>query len=360
MKLRYLLCSIPSLSMAADASENFSSAFDILLNEQILKTKQAVCAAEELKTAINMLPETLQSQRNNFYSRERYKLDELKEEEEKKFQSILKLRFADHAVLSCPNEYLSHVIGVISEESAGRWALSKEFDEEKQAIQSRLADMQMQSVLLSDESTLSVRKSVLDEIFMHGLKNFGDADTGSGKIKLQGNINPKFFRRLVEFLTHKKSEVRTEAPALFQAEDESHYYKSYSLLRNHKFLSLLHSLSIDSLQGEIEIFGNKVQKDCIFSCQDLCQLGEMPEPIYSNLTQLVVDFSDNTPYCSDEVNASILALAERKVKVLSKVKASNLKNYKNRISLINELLSNTLIPVRWSWLFGQESSKIKR
>jgi len=162
--------------MAADASENFSSAFDILLNEQILKTKQAVCAAEELKTAINMLPETLQSQRNNFYSRERYKLDELKEEEEKKFQSILKLRFADHAVLSCPHDYLSRVKELFAEEESARLTFSATLSEAKQAIQGRLDAMEMQGVVLCDGSPLSIRKSVLVQIpLMYNLMHSKDA-----------------------------------------------------------------------------------------------------------------------------------------------------------------------------------------
>lgn len=217
MKLRYLLYTAPSLSMAAEAPLNFKDAFDALFTEQASATVQAVAEVEAAKAeASKMTPEKIQSQHDDIVGGECANRDQLQSDAEAEFTNIVRSFYADHAVLFLPNEYLGSVKRLLAEESSARSMLADAFSAEKQDIQKRLDAMEMQDVVLCDGSTLNIRKSVLEDIpFMKSLVSFNCTDMVDGKIILEDSINPRLFKRLLAFLTHKKSGVTTKAPELF-------------------------------------------------------------------------------------------------------------------------------------------------
>lgn len=253
MKLRYLLCSIPSLSMAADALENFGSPADL--------------------DAANMTtPRILQQPTNN-----------------------------------CPPDSCI------------------------------MAPQEV--VVFSDQSTLAIPTSILKK--MTGIKD--SAHQTDGKIVLNDFINPELFTKLVTYLIRKKTSQEIIALDFFQPEDAffqpyQELFQAepnismdeirYSLVKNIPILSLLGDLGLDSLQEEIRTFGQGVNLNMTFSCQELCQLATIPETIWTTLyegrkfyesKQLSVDFSDNTADFSDRVDASIKALEASGFTVVQKV-----------------------------------------
>ena len=147
-----------------------------------------------------------------------------------------------------------------------------------------------------------------------------------------------------------QSGVNTPRPAFFQLK----YYTDQEaslLVNNQEFFSLLQYLRVDSLQDEITALGQNLGRFLSSSCQDTCQLAQIPAPIWGTLfkkdkcIQLVIDFSDNSPFLSEVVNASIATLEERRVKVLAKINTEDkFDNYKGRIQMIKALLATTLIP----------------
>jgi len=164
--------------MASEAPLNFQDAFNALFASQTLAATQAEteAEAEAIKAAANMLPETIQRQRNDYYSSEFEARSQLQLEAEENFKSIVKFLYADHAVLSCPHDYLSRVKELFAEEESARLTFSATLSEAKQAIQGRLDAMEMQGVVLCDGSPLSIRKSVLVQIpLMYNLMHSKDA-----------------------------------------------------------------------------------------------------------------------------------------------------------------------------------------
>lgn len=107
----------------------------------------------------------------------------------------------------------------------------------------------------------------------------------------------------------------------------------------------MYYLGVDStLENELEDFGyNLNPRHQYLSCQNLCQLAKVPESIWhtlreasklGKLTELNVDFSDNLPYLSEAVNASVEFFDAMDIKVKAKINAKYSSDYKDRISLI--------------------------
>ncbi|PIZ32254.1 MAG: hypothetical protein COY39_06025 [Alphaproteobacteria bacterium CG_4_10_14_0_8_um_filter_37_21] len=203
-------------------------------------------------------------------------------------------------------------------------------------------------VTFSDQSTLTIPTSVLKK--MTGIKDLQDQtgikdlqDQTEGKIVLNDSINPELFTQLITYLTSEKTSQEIIAldffqpnqaffqpyQELFQAEPNISMDEiRYSLVKNIPILSLLGSLGVDSLQEEIKTFGQGVNLNMTFSCQELCQLATIPETIWTTLyegrkfyesKQLSVDFSDNTADFSDRVDASIKALEASGITVVQEV-----------------------------------------
>ena len=181
MKLRYLLCTLPTLSMAAGTPENFSDAFNALSLEL---NREAMQAAEAPKTS------EFQSKADKIFINEFVGRDALKTEEEEELQKIIGYCSASHAVLSLPYEYIKNARNNITEEAAARKGLEDQFEKQKQIVQKKLDDMPMQRVVLCNGITLTIRQSVLNEIpFIQNLIRFDNPkDFVDGKIILGENI----------------------------------------------------------------------------------------------------------------------------------------------------------------------------
>lgn len=345
MKLRYLLCTLPTLSMAADAPVNFADAFHALSLEL---NREAMQAAEAPKTS------EFQSKADKIFINEFVGRDTLKTEEEEKLQKIIGYCSASHAVLSLPSEYIKNARNNIIEEAAARKDLEDQFKKQKQIVQKKLDDMPMQSVVLCNGITLTIRQSVLNEIpFIEKLIGFNNPkDFVDEKIILGENINPMLFCRLVNYLTHRQSGAQIEAPDLFKIQG----WSFLNLLNNQKFLVFLDYMRLETLDAELKIMAKYANFSMIFSCAQTIQLAQIPNTVWrailgdvdtGNMHKIRVNFSDNLPYLSSSLNESIQALSENGMQVTAFIKNDYATSRSSGIiAMIEHFLSTTLIPTR--------------